>query len=195
MKTIVSNPSKTILLADNESAGNEIHPGAVEGIQMILNDGHEIEDVIHLQDQDQEAKQGKFDNFWTAVERVMSENDLAVAQERRHGTTSWISPLCVSLRDLMDKCEDKMQQLFPESTMNYVPSKEYFRLQFTPRNPHTRASKRYYSRFDVKYGLQVRTLRKSHPDQHYGAKQFQYMKVMASKCPESLLQQTYRRAG
>lgn len=153
---------------------------------MLLKDGHEIEDVILFQNQEQETREGKFNNFWKAVEAVISENDLAVAQERRQGTTSWISPLCVSLRDLMDKSEEKMQELFPESLVNHVPSMEYFRLQFTPRNSRAHTAKRYYSRFDIKYGLQVRTLRKSHPDQHYGAKQFQYMKVMAGKCLKNL---------
>lgn len=53
-------------------------------------------------------------DFWEAVEVVKAENDLAVAQERRHGTTSWMSPLFVSLRNLMEKSEEKMNHFFPE---------------------------------------------------------------------------------
>ncbi|XP_062557356.1 uncharacterized protein LOC134222229 [Armigeres subalbatus] len=159
----------------------------LDGLKMLIGDGHEIEEVLHIETQQLNSRQGKFDNFWKAAEIVIAEKDLSVAQERRHGTTSWISPLCVSLRDLMDICEEKMNQLYPGCPNNNVPSAEYFRLQFTPRNPRNRTAERYYSRFDIKYGLQVRTLRKAHPDQHYGAKQFQYMKMMAGRFHTSSL--------
>lgn len=134
-------------------------------MQLLLDEGYSIAEAVELEKQAQAAE--KFAHFWKAAEAV------------RHGETSWISPLCVSLKDLMSKCEAKMEALFPESDENFVPSYEYFRIQFTPRNSRSHVAKRYYGRFDVKFGLQKRTLHKSHVDQHYGAKQFQYLKQMA----------------
>lgn len=146
-------------------------------MQLLLDEGYSIAEAVELEKQAQAAE--KFAHFWKAAEAVLAENDYTVAEERRHGETSWISPLCVSLKDLMSKCEAKMVALFPESDENFVPSYEYFRIQFTPRNSRSHVAKRYYGRFDVKFGLQKRTLHKSHVDQHYGAKQFQYLKQMA----------------
>ena len=88
--------------------------------------------------------------------------------------------LCVSLRDLRNKVKIKAKEMFPGREI-YCPSEEYFRLQFSPRNENSRTATRYYRRFDVKWLLQTRQLHKSHPDQHYGAKQFQYMKLMAQR--------------
>ena len=42
-------------------------------------------------------------------------------------------------------------------------------------------AKRYYSRFDTKMVLQKRSLKKSHPDHHYGAKTLKNLKEMACK--------------
>lgn len=148
-----------------------------EGLQLLLSEGYNISEAMELEQQAQKVE--KFTHFWEAVQKVLAENDYSVAEERRHGETTWISPLCSSLKDLMTKCEKKMEEMYPESDENFVPSYEYFRLQFTPRNSRSQVAKRYYGRFDVKFGLQKRTLHKSHVDQHYGAKQFQYLKQMA----------------
>lgn len=146
-----------------------------------MQEGFSVAEAVHIEQQAQAAKLDKFANFWAATEEVLAGNDYTVAEERRHGATTWISPLCVSMRDLMSKCETKMEEMFPGSISNLIPSYEYFRLQFVPRNSHSRVSKRYYGRFDVKFGLQKRTLYKAHVDQHYGAKQFQFLKIMAGE--------------
>lgn len=93
------------------------------------------------------------------------------------GRPSWISPLC---RDLVEKSENKMEELFPDSDKFFIPSYEYFRLQFTPRNSTALVAKRYYGRFNIKFGLQKRTLPKFNVD-YYGANQLQYLKAMAGK--------------
>lgn len=138
-----------------------------------------MSEVLALEGEAAVSSEGKFANFWKAAETVLAANDYAIAEERRHGETTWISPLCVSLNDLMRRCEEEMEKIFPESEHNLVPSYEYFRLQFVPRNNHSQIAKRYYGRFNVKFGLQKRTLHKAHIDQHFGAKQFQYLKSMA----------------
>lgn len=151
------------------------------GLQFLLEEGYDLPEALMIDEEAHESKYDRFLHFWTAVEQVMASNDYAVAEERRHGSTSWISPLCVSLRDLMEKSEKKMEELYPDSDKNFTPSYEYFRLQFTPRNSTALVSKRYYGRFNIKFGLQKRTLHKFHVDHYYGAKQFQYLKTMAGK--------------
>ena len=69
--------------------------------------------------------------------------------------------------------------MFPRREI-HCQSEEYFRIQFSPRNKNSRTATKYCRRFDVKWLLQTRLLHnKSHPDQHYGAKQ--YMKLMAQR--------------
>lgn len=168
------------VLEDNDLSEEHIQESK-EGFRFLLEEGFSVPEAVHMEQQAQAAKLDKFANFWAAVTNVLASNDYSVAEERRHGETTWISPLCVSMRDLMSKCETKMEEMFPGSDTNFIPSYEYFRLQFVPRNSHSRVSKRYYGRFDVKFGLQKRTLHKAHVDQHYGAKQFEFLKIMAGK--------------
>lgn len=142
---------------------DEVTPDVTEdfkdGLQLLLDEGYTISEAIDLE---QHAQVGEVSNFWEAV----VENDSSVAEERRHGETSWISPLCLSLMDLMTLCEKRIRELFPDADKNNVPSYEYFRIQFTPWNRRSQVGKRYYGRFDVKFVLQKQTLHKSHVDQH-----------------------------
>lgn len=56
---------------------------------------------------------------------------------------------------------NKMQQLFPRDPLNLVPSFEWFRRQFTPRNPYSNISKTLTGLFNATRGLKQRLLRKS----------------------------------
>lgn len=76
---------------------------------------------------------------------------------------------------------NKMQQLFPRDPLNLVPSFEWFRRQFTPRNPYSNISKTLTGLFNATRGLKHRLLRKSHPDHHYGTKQLCYFKEHVSR--------------
>lgn len=175
MRRTISNSQ--LSFTDGEAA--ECSELVQQGYKFLLEEGFEMSEVLAIDSDARDSSQGKFTNFWKATEKVLSANDYTVAEERRHGETTWISPLCVSLNDLLRKCQEEMEQTFPNSNENFVPSYEYFRLQFVPRNSNSNIAKRYYSRFNVKFGLQKRTLHKAHVDQHFGAKQFQFLKIMA----------------
>ena len=75
-------------------------------------------------------------------------------------------PFAVSIRHLRDMIEQSLQQKFPDSTPA-IPPTEWIRLQFWPSNAYTDRAIRYTDRFNVKFGVQVRQLRKDHPDKHY----------------------------
>ncbi|PKY38623.1 hypothetical protein RhiirA4_451634 [Rhizophagus irregularis] len=62
-----------------------------------------------------------------------------------------------------------------------VPSSEWIRLQFWPKNIYTKTAIQYTGRFNISYKVQRRLLRKSHPDAHYCAALFRYTSLFAIK--------------
>lgn len=148
-------------------------------IEEKIISGMEIEHIFDEEEIEYFERKGKFTNFWTSVDSLIQE--YTTPHERRHGSLTYVSPLAPSLRALMDMSCEKMAKLFPGDKNNIVPSFEWFRRQFTPRNIYSRIASTYTGRFNATYGLQQRLLRKSHPDQHYGAKQLCYFKEHASR--------------
>jgi hypothetical protein len=62
-----------------------------------------------------------------------------------------------------------------------IPCLEHLRLQFMPRNPCTRTAQRMTGRFDCRWVLQTRLLRKSHADHYFGSALFKYWRRLAAK--------------
>ena len=60
-----------------------------------------------------------------------------------------------------------------------VPSKEWLRLQFWPKNPRKKSSLQYTGRLNVKYMIQQRQFRNDHEDSHYTAALFRYQREYA----------------
>ena len=86
-------------------------------------------------------------------------------------------PIAISVCDLRNIIEERLHTKFPEEPM--LPSVEWIRLQFVPRNPYSSNSLRYTGRFDVKFAVQVRQLCKSHPDSKYVMVLLKYAKEYA----------------
>ncbi len=84
-------------------------------------------------------------------------------------------PYAVSVRHLREVIAERLQQKFPGTTP-VIPSSEWLRLQFWPANPFTNRAIHYTGRFNVKFGVQVRQLRKEHPDSHYVSALLQYVR-------------------
>ena len=110
----------------------------------------------------------RFSIFWKAVEQVLEEIDTA-ADERRHDTTQHLSSF-ISIRDFRAQVAERC----PEGTP--VPSLEYVRLQFMPRNFHHKTSLQFSCQFNLKFAIQRRQLRKSNVDSHYALALFKYMR-------------------
>ena len=94
----------------------------------------------------------------------LDETTLAV-DERRQGEVLHM-PIAISVRHIQELITERLKKKFPDSTPA-VPSQEWIRLQFWPSNQYTERAIRHTGRFDVKFGVQVRQLRKDHPDSHY----------------------------
>lgn len=161
-----------------DTAGREeIH----DDVRSLLNDGFEISDIVQLETEVTKSSIGKFENFWSATQEIL-DSEITVPHDRRHGTARYLAPVVLSIRDSMLQAEEKMNEMFPGAPNNEIPSNEYFRLQFLPQNPTTKTAKQYYGRrFSVKSSVQKRILHKYHVDHHYAAKQFKFMKEMATK--------------
>ena len=75
----------------------------------------------------------------------------------------------ISIRDLVEQ----VIALCPEGTP--VPSLKWVRLQFWPKMPSS-SSLHYTGRFKLKFVVQQQQWRRSHPDSHYAAAVFRYMR-------------------
>ncbi len=69
----------------------------------------------------------------------------------------------------------KLREKFPEEEIP-VPSLEWIRLQFWPRNPYASTALKYTGSFNVRYAVQSRQLRHEHPDSKYVAVVLRYAK-------------------
>ena len=141
-------------------------------------------DLLPLSNDQVQERDGKFDEFWAAVDHVLLQ-DMTVPDDRRHGTAACISPAAVSLRHLRDLAIQHLRQSGTSDAP--VPCEEYLRLQFLPRNPHAATAKTKTGRFHVKWLLQTRLIRKSHPDHYFGAALFKYFRAWASMFAEHTL--------
>ncbi|CAB4398618.1 unnamed protein product [Rhizophagus irregularis] len=87
-------------------------------------------------------------------------------------------PLAISIRDLRDiilaKLHIKNGEPLPAEI--YIPSCEWIRLQFWPTNSTTTKAIQYTGRYQVKFKVQGRLLRKKSVDSHYCAALFRYLR-------------------
>ena len=108
-----------------------------------------------------------FDVFWNELQKLIEE--LSVVNERRTDSINYLSDF-LSVRDL----KEQVLKRCPPGTS--APSEAWIRLQFQPTNPTLRTSLKYTSRFNIKYKVQQRLLRNTHPDAKYCAVQYRYLK-------------------
>ena len=102
--------------------------------------------------------------FWEELSKFLEEINPAV-DDRRHGETLHM-PIAVSIRHLREVIIERLMQRFPGQEKN-IPSEEWIRLQFWPKNPFSCSALRHTGRFGVKFSVQIRQLRKDHPDAKY----------------------------
>ena len=94
--------------------------------------------------------------------------------DRRHQEVTHLAT-AISVHDLISQ----VLRQCPEGTP--IHSASWVCLQFWPKNRHWHSSCHYTSKFNVKYMVQTRQLRKSHEDSHYAAALFRYQLEMAVK--------------
>ena len=116
-----------------------------------------------------------FDDFWTELSLFLEELTPAV-DDRRHGEVLHM-PIAVSVRHLRDVLTERLSLKFPYQ-VKAIPSEEWIRLQFWPRNPYEHSSLHHTGRFNVKQKVQIRQQRKDHQDSKYCSVILKYARQM-----------------
>ena len=127
--------------------------------------------IIDLRELNSNGKD-RYGVFWENCAQFLSS--CTTVHERRHGQTTFMAK-AISIRDLIEQ----VAKMCPENTP--LPSESWVRLNFCPRNPHSKVAKRYTGRLQAKYMIQKRQFRKYHPDAHFCAAIFRYMRDYAIK--------------
>ena len=92
-------------------------------------------------------------------------------------------PVAISIRNLKEIIIERLKQTKTprEFEIIKIPSDEWIRLQFWPRNSYHNSAMQYTGAFRIKYVVQTRLLRKHHLDVHYCSALFRYMRLFAIK--------------
>lgn len=153
----------------NDSAVTSISDVVQQKLKFLL-DSQDPEVVYDLRDTNP-GRPEMFEPFWCAVESLINDKALAAVDSRRHGTVCHFA-LAYSVRDLRDQVLEKHPDL-------EVPSLEWIRAQFWPRNPFQKAAAKHTGRLQLKHMVQSRQLHADHMDAHYAAAIFKYQKKFA----------------
>ena len=110
-----------------------------------------------------------YNRFWDECRKYLDEEVETAVDERRHGNATHLAK-ALSTRDLLSN----VAQRCPDGTS--LPSEQWLRLQFWPKNATMKSALQYTGRFQVKFMIQQRQLRMWHEDSHYCAALFKYLK-------------------
>lgn len=135
---------------------------------------YRLREVLEMEDPDliidlRENNTDKYKVFWECMQKYLNES--TAVQERRHGNVTFMAK-AISVRDLIQE----VSKMCPSAP---IPSNQWVRLQFYPKNPRAKTAVHYKYRFDVKMKVQKRQFRLDHPDSHYCAAIFRYMREYA----------------
>ena len=104
----------------------------------------EDEDIIVDLRENNGSHSDKYKEFWKCLQIFLQES--TAVHERRQSTTTYMAK-AISVRDLIQQ----VSKLCPSSP---VPSEQWVRLQFYPKNPRAKVASQYKSRFEVKMMVQ-----------------------------------------
>ena len=141
-----------------------------------------IKEIIEMEDLDIIADlrvhngttSSHYDAFWDQCDRFLNEDIGVAVDDRRHGQVTHLAR-AISIRDFISQVKSQC----PDGTP--IPSEEWVRLQFWPKTPAATASLQHTGRFTMKFMIQQRQWRQNHPDAHYAAACFRYMREYALK--------------
>jgi len=153
------------------------HPDTQQRLHLMsLGECGLVNDLRHL---NPGCPNNKYDVFFEKLcEQVQH---IEAADERRHGSGVAHMSRWISLSDMIAETATSC----PEGTP--IPSKSLVRLQFTPRNPYSSTALTFTSRKPIQYKIQRRQLRAQHPDDHYCAALFKYLKCRSIELKDDCL--------
>ena len=161
------------LVHDESSPSSAAEVAIDERVAMCMLEMDDPDIILDMRKLNGKPGSSGFDVFWHELSTYLEEVGSAV-QERRHGETMYM-PVAISVSHLRETISSRLKQKLPNDDVP-IPSVEWVRLQFWPRNPYATTSLRHTGRFDVKYAVQCRQLRREHPDSKYVAVILRYAK-------------------
>lgn len=179
-KYILRSMYKTLVNDGSCEAENDIDCR----VSRALIDLDDPDIILDMRQLNGNARNTQFDAFWNELQLYLDSINLAV-DERRHGDVLHL-PIAVSLRHLQELIKEKLKEKYPESCPP-TPSLEWLRLQFWPNNQYSMSALKYTGKFKVKYGVQVRQLRRDHQDSHYVSVLLQYVRAFAVQYKSNLI--------
>ena len=126
------------LVHDSSAAACTIEQQADERVAKAIVELQDPELIMDLRKNNGKI-QSSFEEFWSELQKYLDEI-ITPVNERRHGDTMYL-PIAISVRDLHEIVSERLTKEFPGEE-KLIPSEEWLRLQFWPRNPYTTNSLR-----------------------------------------------------
>lgn len=157
---------------DSSSSENADQAIVDDRIRLIIDtqDPDIVDDLRHLNS----GRPPKYELFWDQCNKYLEEVVETSVDERRHGEVVHLAK-ALSTRDLLNQVAKKCPEGIP------IPSKQWLRLQFWPKNPSLKSALQYTGKLQVKFMIQARQLRKAHVDAHYCSALYRYLREMSVK--------------
>ena len=173
-KSVLRNIYKS-LVGDCSAAASVAESGIDDQVAEALFRLDDPEFFYDLRRLNNNPGSSKFNTFWEELGLYIEELTPAV-DDKRHSKIPHM-PVAISLRHLLDIVKSRLDQKYSgDESKLQIPSLEWLRLQFWPRNPYSFSSLRHTGRLDLKFGVQVRQLRHDHVDSHYVSVVLRYLK-------------------
>ena len=160
------------LTGDASAASTESEKEVDERVRQArdLEDADVVVDLRHHNN----GHPSNYEPFWEACERYI-ESTVELAVDDRHYDHIAHLAIALSVNDLPSEVS---KTVGPDVL---IPSPQWLRLQFWPKNPTAKSVLQYTGHLKVKYMIQQRQLRKYHEDAHYVSALFRYQKKMSIK--------------
>ena len=114
----------------------------------------------------------RYDTFWDECKKFLKEEVGTAVDDRRHSDVTHIANT-ISIRDFCDWVASRC----PEGIA--VPSVEWVRLQFWPKNHPHKSALHHTGKFKIRFRIQQRQWQKYYPDAHYAAGVLRYQREYA----------------
>ena len=158
------------LTNDHSSPSNVTEAEIDERMRMLLEmeDPDVVVDLRHLNS----GQKSKYDVFWSECQKFLQEDVGSAVDDRRHHCVTHMAK-AISVGDLREQVKARLPAETP------VPSESWIRLQFWPKNRHAHSRIHYSGKLNIRFMVQARQFRKTHPDTHYAAALFKYQRECA----------------
>ncbi|GET04088.1 uncharacterized protein LOC105326236 [Rhizophagus clarus] len=164
------------MLTGNVSAANTTNDAKVdERVKLALELG-DPDITIDLHEH-RSGRSSKYDTFWKIAAQFLAGKaaDVVTAvDERRHDTVVHLAT-AISVNYLLNQIK---RECLPKTP---IPSAQWLRLQFWPKNLTRLSSLQFTGLLPLKFMVQTRQLQAFHPDVHYASALFRYEKEFAVK--------------